>query len=174
MKKSLSVSLGIAAVVTLASNAMALNANNQKVFLSWDGIDSNVGTLEFNNAVRYVDLSDKMGSEFEACEHAVKWINNSNPDFKQSTSIFLAEKLTVGNFDCSTDIALKPRTTTVILSPLRKSRGFDIANQVQEVLALWSGESGKDGTLYGAITEKLAGGSQVNFDFRTENVPVKK
>jgi hypothetical protein len=169
MKKWLSLSLGMLAVVTMASNALAINAaKKQRVFLSWDGIESNVGTLEFNNAVRYVDLSAKMGSEFEACELAVKWINASNPDFKQSTSIFLAEKLTVGNFDCNTDTALKNRTTAVILSPLRKSRGFDIANQVQEVVAVWSGESYKDGSLIGAMTQKLGGGGQVNFDFRTE------
>ena len=169
MKKWFSLCLGVFAFTTMASSAMAIDASKpQQVYLSWDDIVSDIGRLEFNNAVRYVDLTDKVGSEFEACELAVKWVDSSNPYFKQSTTIFLAEKLTVGNFDCNTDTALKNRTTAVILSPLHKSHGFDIANQVQNVVALWAGESRKDGSLTGAITEELAGGGQVNFDFFTE------
>ena len=169
MKKWLSVSLGILAITAVSTSAMAIDTKkDQQVFVSWADVESNAGRLVFNNAARYVDLSAVLGSEFEACEIAVKWINSSNPQFKQSTTLFLAEKLTVGAFDCNTDTALKNRTTAVIVSPLHKSRGFDPANAVQNVVAGWFGESSKDGSLTGAITEQLAGGYQVNFDFFTK------
>src|SRR5690242_5170660 len=100
MKKILSLSLCVLGTVAISGNAMAIDVNRaQNVTLSWDDIEVEVGRLEFNHsAFRYVDLSAQIGSDFEACEIAVKWIDGGAAAFQQSTTLFVAEKLTSGKF----------------------------------------------------------------------------
>ncbi|WP_438010825.1 hypothetical protein WME89_20500 [Sorangium sp. So ce321] len=151
MKKSL-ISFVVLAAATFSASAMAIEANKDfRLEIDYYFGVSDVNTVKCDPSF-LVEDDEALGYPAQFCAHACK--ATFEGDLLDSTSVFLWQKMTTGNYDCE-ELDKEPTGTLVINAPDKITKFF-FKNEKRKVNK-FIGNQDPDGNVWGVCSFKGLG-----------------